>query len=113
MKISEAQLQALKDQYGKVWVIGFNDTASDDETSVDYDPEYPSCDFAFKKMDFDLFAASAALAMEKPIQAIKMQMEATMVAGDKTYLQDPVILGSISSEFAKITRARTAKLKKN
>lgn len=113
MKISVEQLEVLKAQHGKVWVISFNDTESEEGTSADYDTEYPSCDFAFKKMDFDLFAASAAIAMDKPIQAIKMQMEATMVFGDKTYLQDPVVLGSLAAEFSKITRARTAKLKKN
>ena len=117
--LSDEQLQALKNQHGKVYVIGFNHqnraTAQSGDTDIDpnYDPEYPSCDFAFKKMDFDLFAASAALAMEKPIQALKMQMEATIVHGDKALLSDPVVLGSITPSFAQITKARSASLKKN
>jgi hypothetical protein len=136
--VSNEQLQALKNQYGVVYVIGFNhatlqvgvlkiddsftEIRNDLEGEVNpqplildpnFDPEYPSCDFVFKKMDFDLFAASAALAMEKPIQALKMQMEATCVFGDKALLSDPVVLGSLSVEFAKITKARSASLKKN
>jgi hypothetical protein len=136
--VTKEQLQALKNQHGLVYVIGFNHATIqqevnkvqdsfteirnvlEDEVSPipemlnpNYDPEYPSCDFVFKKMDFDLFAASAALAMEKPIQAIKMQMEATCVFGDKSLLSDPVVMGSIAPEFAKITKTRSASLKKN
>jgi hypothetical protein len=136
--LTDEQLQSLRNQHGVVYVIAFNHALVHSEVEKilnsfteirnelegevnpqpsildpNFDPEYPSCDFVFKKMDFDLFAASAALAMEKPIQALKMQMEATCVFGDKALLSDPVVLGSLSIEFAKITKARSASLKKN
>ena len=97
----------LRQQYGKIYLIDFNNP-----NDTGYDAEYPSCEFVFKKMDFDLFAATSALAVEKPIQAIKTQMEATMVQGDKSLLNDPVVLGSLAKEFAKISALKQAALKK-
>lgn len=78
----------------------------------DYDEDYPTLMFIFKKMGFDLFAATTEMAAEKPIQAVKTQMEATLVWGEKEWLNDPVVFQSVMAEFMKINKARSAELKK-
>jgi hypothetical protein len=123
--ITEAQLAELKAKHGAVFLIIFNpkniqlvnvDDAEDVlewEQNPDYEPDYPTIDFVFKRLkDMDVLAASAAMAQENPLKSLKMQMDATLVWGDKELLKDPIVLTSISGDFGKINKPLTSKLKK-
>jgi len=114
-KITPTELEALKAKEGlkKVYVVTFN---SGDDLLVDSDDDYPELDFVFKKVGFDVLAASAALGQDNPIRAIKMQMEACLLWGERDVLFDPkdaTVFTSVMQQFVKISEARTAVLKKN
>ncbi len=114
-KITEAEIDTLKAKNGlkAVHIVTFNKT---DDSGFSDDDDYPELDFVFKKVGFDVLAASAALGQDNPIKAIKMQMESCLLWGDKEALfnpKDATVFTSVMQEFVKITQARTAVLKKN
>ncbi len=115
-KIKPQEIAELKQKFGILYIVGFNakEMGNGDNKSLNpnYDPDYPTMDFVFKRMDFDLFAATTATAVDKPIQSIKTQMVATLVWGKKEYLDDPVVFSSLMVNFSQINRARSSELKK-
>jgi hypothetical protein len=127
-KISFSEIESLKNQHNlkSLHIIKFNDPilttqlgegiGEHNEENPDFDDEYPSLDFAFKKVGFDLLSASAAMGQDNPVKAIKMQMEACLVFGDKEFLfdkNDSTIFTSVMQKFVEITKSRSASLKKN
>ncbi len=128
--ITPAEIEALKQKHGLkvIHIVKFNEKKellNDDEEEYaeekkellnDDDDEYPEMDFAFKKLGFDVLAASAALGQDNPIKAIKIQMESCLIWGDKEVLfdkNDTTVFTTVMQEFVKISQARTANLKKN
>ena len=119
-RISENEIQNLKAKYGlkKVYIVTFNDTVVtliglEDLAEED---EYPTLDFVFKKVGFDVLSASAAIGQDNPIKAIKLQMKSCLLWGDEDALFDPndaTVFTSVMQQFVKISEARTAQLKKN
>jgi hypothetical protein len=124
-------VEFLKNKYGvkSLHVIEFNPTVihkggrPQDETlevlsilhNPDYDPDYPSLTYVFKKVGFDVLAASSAIAQSNPAGAIKMQMDACLLEGDRDQLfnpQDSTVFASVMNDFVKITQARSTFLKK-
>ena len=110
MRIDEKELAILKGKHKGLHLVTFND-----ENTEGYDADYPSADFVFKKLSFDVLAATAATANDKPIQAIKAQMQSTLVFGDERILfdkDDITVLTSVMSEYTKINKNRVSELKK-
>ena len=127
-KITSENIQSLKAQHGlkAVYIVNFNDAIKHDSPihilgepyaeNTDFDEDYPSLDFVFKKVGFDVLSASAAMGQDNPIKAIKMQMESCLIWGDRELLFDPkdaTVFTSVMQEFVKITAQRSASLKKN
>jgi hypothetical protein len=126
--ITPEELMALKNRHGLqiLHTVGFNhlrlSTIIGDgigervEENPNYDQDYPSLDFVFKKVGFDVLSASAVLGQDNPVKAIKMQMESCLLWGDKEALfnvQDATVFTSVMEQFVKITSSRSASLKKN
>lgn len=114
-KVTEADIDALKAKNGlkTVHIVTFNKA---DDSGFSDDDDYPELDFVFKKVGFDVLAASAALGQDNPIKALKMQMQSCLLWGDEKALfdsKDATVFTSVMQQFVKITEARTATLKKN
>lgn len=118
-EITPEQLQQLKATHGKLWQVRFNpQTIVEGPATIpnrDYDEDYPTLDFVFKKTGFDVLAAAASMAAERPIQSIKLQMESALVWGDKDALfddKDVTVFATVSQDFQKINKVLTTQLKK-